>query len=387
MGLKGHFSSMRLCTGPSGRHNRRSMERGIEGHCVAGSVRTGAGLGAGFTGRDWVAQQFRQALGIDPFPGTLNLRVPQPRLAEWLSLTATPGIRLAPEPPSGCPARCYPVHASVAGRGPITAAVVVPEVRGYPPDQAELIAAVSLRDALAVADGDLVALETVPVRNTRAVLFDVDGTLVNSIDGYRLAAERAVQPYGWTVPPEAVSRAMNFGEQFWDLVVPQASLGDAEFMASLRRDTLAHWPAVLAESVLVYPGIRDSLESLKAAGLRLGICTASRGESFAPLEQAGLLTLFDAIVTAEDVARRKPDPEGILLCMERMGVLPGETAYIGDTVADIRASHAAGIYAVGVLTGAGTSSLLSGAGAHRILADLRHLPAVLLEPGARRPVA
>jgi phosphoglycolate phosphatase-like HAD superfamily hydrolase len=57
--------------------------------------------------------------------------------------------------------------------------------------------------------------------------------------------------------------------------------------------------------------------------------------------------------------------------------LADETVYIGDTVADIRASHAAGLNAVGVLTGAGNSSLLSGAGAHRILADLHQLPGVL----------
>ena len=124
------------------------------------------------------------------------------------------------------------------------------------------------------------------------------------------------------------------------------------------------------------------LRRLKAAGIRLGICTASRGESFRPLEQAGLLDLFDEVVTARDVVRRKPDPEGLLLCLERMAVSPADTAYIGDTVADISASHSAGLFAVGVLTGAGDSALLSGAGAHRILPDLRNLPEILLGSGA-----
>jgi phosphoglycolate phosphatase len=173
---------------------------------------------------------------------------------------------------------------------------------------------------------------------------------------------------------------MNFGDPFWDLVVPPESLGDEELIARLRRDTMAHWPSVLEECVLVYPGIRRILEQLTSEGVRLGICTASRGESFRPLERAGLLDFFDEIVTARDVVRRKPDPEGILLCMERMGVAAGETLYIGDTVADMQASHAAGLFAVGVLTGAGTSSLLSGAGAHRILTDLQHLPDVLFGP-------
>lgn len=353
------------------------MDCGTLGLCIGGRVRTGLGHGAGFTHLPWARRQFMHVLGIEPFPGTLNLRLDAAALAAWQALTAGPGLPLVPAQPGDCAARCYPVRASVPGRSPVTAGIVVPEVPGYAHDQVEVVSSVSLRDALAVGDGDVVVLDTVPARNRRAVLFDVDGTLVNSIDGYRLAAERAVRPYGWSVSAEAVCRAMNFGERFWDLVVPPESLGDEELIARLRRDTMAHWPAVLDECVLVYPGIRGILEALKAAGVRLGICTASRGESFRPLERAGLLEFFEQIVTARDVVRRKPDPEGILLCMERMGVSADETVYIGDTVADIRASHAAGLYAVGVLTGAGSSSLLSGAGAHRILADLQRLPAVL----------
>lgn len=352
---------------------------------IVGRVRTGLGHGAGFTSLVWARRQFMDALGIDPFPGTLNLRLAPAAIAWWQALTAGPGLRLVPERSTDCAARCYPVRASVPGLSPVTAGIVVPEVPGYAPDQVEVVASVSLRGVLGLEDGDFVTLDTVPALNRRAVLFDVDGTLVNSIDAYRLAAERAVQPYGWSVSPEAVSRAMNFGEQFWELVVPPESLGDEALIARLRRDTMAHWPAVLDECVMVYPGIRGILEALRAAGVRLGICTASRGESFRPLERAGLLEFFEEIVTARDVARRKPDPEGILLCMERMGISADETVYIGDTVADIRASHAAGLYAVGVLTGAGNSSLLSGAGAHRILADLQHLPAVLFGHDAATP--
>jgi phosphoglycolate phosphatase len=346
--------------------------------CIAGRIRSGLGHAAGFTGQPSVRRQFMHTLGIDPFPGTLNLQVDPAAISRWDILRSGVGLRLVPEQAAGCAARCYPVRASGAGRSPVTAAIVVPEVPGYPPDQIEVVSSVFLREALGAVDGDLITLDTVPARNRRAVLFDVDGTLVNSIDGYRLAAERAVQPYGWAVSPEAVSRAMNFGDRFWDLVVPPELLGDEELIARLRQQTMAHWPAVLDECVLVYPGIGGILETLKAAGVRLGICTASRGESFRPLEEAGLLGLFEEVVTARDVTRRKPDPEGILLCMERMGLNAADTVYIGDTVADIRASHAAGLFAVGVLTGAGNSPLLSGAGAHRILADLHHLPAILL---------
>jgi phosphoglycolate phosphatase len=260
----------------------------------------------------------------------------------------------------------------------ITAAIIVPEVPGYSVSKVEVLAALPLRAALQLGDGDEVTLRTVPLRNRRAVLFDVDGTLVNSIDGYRQAAGMALQPYGWSVPEDAVSRSLNFGEHFWDLVIPPEARGDPNLVERLRRDTMTHWQAVLECSVLLYPGIGGVLARLKAAGVRLGICTASQGESFHPLEQAGLLGMFDEVVTARDVERRKPHPEGILLCMERMGVSADEAIYVGDTVADIRASRAAGLFAVGVLTGAGTSAFLSEAGAHRILPDLQELPELLL---------
>jgi phosphoglycolate phosphatase len=353
------------------------MERGTISRTIAGRVKTGLGQAAGFTSLSWAQREFVRTLGIDPYPGTLNLLVDPDDLGDWQALAAQPGLRIPPECPSDCAARCYPVLASVPGKASITAGILIPEVPGYAPDQVEVLAAVSLREFFRIADGDIVTLRTVPARNRRAVLFDVDGTLVNSIDGYRLAAERAVQPYGWSVSREAVRRALNFGDRFWDLVVPAELLGDEDLIARLRRDTMAHWPAILEESVLLYPGIGAMLITLKAAGVRLGICTASQGESFLPLQRAGLLDLFEEVVTARDVTRRKPDPEGLLLCMERMGIEAGETIYIGDTVADMRASHAAGLYAIGVLTGAGDSSLLSGAGAHRLLADLQHLPEVL----------
>ena len=361
------------------------MERGTISRTVVGRVQTGLGQAGGFTSLPWAQREFMRALGIDPYPGTLNLLLDPSGLSDWQALAAQPGLRVVPERDTDCAARCYPVLASVPGQGSITAGILIPEVPGYAPDQVEVLAAVSLRESLRLADGDSVTLRTVPARNRRAALFDVDGTLVNSIDGYRLAAQRAVDSYGWSVSQEAVRRAMNFGDQFWDLVLPPELLGDQDLIAQLRRDTMAHWPAILEHSVLVYPGIGTMLATLKSAGLRLGICTASQGESFRPLERAGLLDLFEEVVTARDVVRRKPDPEGLMLCMERMGVDPVETVYIGDTVADMRASHAAGLYSVGVLTGAGDSALLSGAGAHRILASLRDLPELLLESDAISP--
>jgi HAD superfamily hydrolase (TIGR01509 family) len=344
-----------------------------------GRVVTGLGQGAGFTALPWARHQFKAGLGFAPFPGTLNLGLDRPadRLT-WALVRGAGGIRIRPTVAGACAARCFPVVVSVPGRAGVTSALVLPEVPAYPSEQVEVIAPIGLRDQLGLPDGALVTVRSAVAPRLQAVLFDVDGTLVNSIAGYQLAAQRAAEPFGFEVTTRAVSRALNFGEPFWPLVIPEERHGDEVLISRLREATLRHWPAVLEESVPVFPGIPALLEQLRDRGLRLGICTASSGESFQPLERAGLLGLFDVVVTANDVERRKPDPEGILLCMQRMGLQAADVAYVGDTVADIQASHAAGLYSVGVLTGAGDASLLAAAGAHRLAADPGQLAGFLL---------
>lgn len=117
---------------------------------------TGLGEAAGFTSLDWARAAFRDAVGIDPWPGTVNLQPSNPASrAGWDRVRARPGIVLPAPRPDWCDARCY--RARIAGR--IDAAVVIPEVENYPEDQIELIAAVGVRDALGIRDGDPVTVE------------------------------------------------------------------------------------------------------------------------------------------------------------------------------------------------------------------------------------
>ncbi len=91
-------------------------------------------------------------VGIAPFPGTLNLTVDDPASrATWDTIRKRPGIRMAAPDPAWCDGRLYPVAI-----GHIAGAIVLPEVAGYAPDQVEIIAAVGLRAALGLADGDRV---------------------------------------------------------------------------------------------------------------------------------------------------------------------------------------------------------------------------------------
>lgn len=120
---------------------------------MRGRVATGTGQGRHFTQLDWARRQFVQKLGIDPFPGTLNLVLEDAESIDVRHrLRKTPGARIENpnDGPNDCDGRCYPV--TIEGR--IDAAIVLPEVPGYSPVQIELIAPVCLRDALDLTEGD-----------------------------------------------------------------------------------------------------------------------------------------------------------------------------------------------------------------------------------------
>ncbi len=125
---------------------------------IIGRLVTGIGQGKHLTRLDWARRQFIAKLGIDPFPGTVNLVIDVPDdQVVWQRVKQTDGVRInnPNDGPRDCDARCY--RAVVGGR--IDSAIVVPEVIGYPPNQLEIIAAVNLRDALNIADGDRLTVD------------------------------------------------------------------------------------------------------------------------------------------------------------------------------------------------------------------------------------
>lgn len=351
---------------------------------ISGRVVRGLGHGAGFTRLAWARRQFIERLGVDPHPGTLNLQVESPASrSAWQEIRAGMAEVVAPESGIECEARCFP--ARIGGR--IPGAIVLPGVASYDPSQVELIAAVSLRDELGLIDGDCVEVSSSDLSAVAGVVFDVDGTLVNSIEGVQLAASRAAAMFGLDVPIERVRAAMDGGGSLWDLVLPAELRRDQELVSILRLETMRHWPAVLAESVLPFPGLAETLDRLRAAGLRLAIYTGSRGESFLPLQRAGFMEYFDPVITARDVQRPKPAPDGLMQCIERMGCPAELVAYVGDSRHDMQAARAAGMRAIGVLTGAADGAMLSLAGAERLVADHRRLPEILVRQDALAPAA
>ncbi len=126
---------------------------GMRGETIVGRLATGIGQGKHFTRLEWAQRQFVERLGIDPYPGTVNVIIDEAAsLAVWDRLKATPGVLIENpnDGPHDCDARCYPVE--IEGR--FDAAIVLPEVDGYGRDVIEMICAVGIRNALGIADGD-----------------------------------------------------------------------------------------------------------------------------------------------------------------------------------------------------------------------------------------
>lgn len=123
---------------------------------ITGRLATGVGQATGFTRLDWVRSAFKRNFGIDPHPGTVNLLVEDAAArAGWAAVKAEQGVVLHPPRTDWCDARLW--RARIADR--IPAVIVLPDVASYPESQIELVAAVRVRDVLALADGDQVVIE------------------------------------------------------------------------------------------------------------------------------------------------------------------------------------------------------------------------------------
>lgn len=122
---------------------------------LKGLLVSGQGVARQYTREAWAREAFMTAAGIDPFPGTLNLRVHDgAERRRWLASRSSAGILLPAPNLSFCDGRLFraAVSSEAAGRS-VCGAVVVPMVSAYPEDQIEIIAAIGLRDALGVEDG------------------------------------------------------------------------------------------------------------------------------------------------------------------------------------------------------------------------------------------
>ena len=268
---------------------------------LAGRVVTGTGQAASFTELIHAKQQFLEKLGIEAWPGTLNIKLEDERtFADWRSLRNSHGIGINSPDGNNCHARSYPVHIN----NRITGAIIFPEINDYPTDQVEIIAPLSLRNHFSLNDGDRLTFNVIkPIRAT-TVLFDLDGTLVDTVGAFFLLAKKTGAEFGLEVSKANMYETLNHGISYWDLVVPEAMEDRPAMINKLNDRAMQLWPGVMKDYARAFTAVAETLSGLKTAGYRLGIVTGSGERSLDLLYQQGVVGLFDAVITGSDVKNR-----------------------------------------------------------------------------------
>jgi len=177
------------------------------------------------------------------------------------------------------------------------------------------------------------------------VLFDLDGTLVDSGPIILASMQHAARTVlGREIPADELGTTI--GGQG---IVAQMQALDADHADELLEVYKEHNDG-LHETLEAFDELLALLPRLKAEGRKLGIVTAKRHRTVAlALDRfPALEDEFDVVVAHEDTDRHKPDPDPVLVAVERLGGEPSQAAYVGDSPFDIRAAKAAGAFAVAV---------------------------------------
>ncbi|HLH45868.1 MAG TPA: HAD family hydrolase [Acidimicrobiales bacterium] len=204
------------------------------------------------------------------------------------------------------------------------------------------------------------------------VIFDLDGTLVDSNYLHTLAWSRALADCGEWAPSNAIHRLVGMGG---DQLVPTL-LGHPVDGASDRRSARYH---ELIDEVRPFPEAESLLRRLRDLGLRVVLATSSPQEEVeAAVRHIGGFERFDAVTSADDVERSKPAPDVFQAALASGGLDPSRTVTVGDSVWDVQASRAAGLPCLGVETGGFSRHELSEDGALAVYRDVAELQAQLL---------
>jgi HAD superfamily hydrolase (TIGR01509 family) len=218
--------------------------------------------------------------------------------------------------------------------------------------------------------------------SVKAVLFDVDGTLVDTSYLHAVSWWEAFAQAGHEVPMARIHRAIGMGsDQLLDALLPAGRDTGADDGISAAHGALY---SVYWSRLRPLPGAADLLRACRQQGLRV-VLASSAG----PGELDKLRAVLDAdeavdeATSAGDVDKSKPAPDLVEVALEKAGLAPAEAMFVGDAVWDVKACQRAGVACIGVLSGGVSEAELLAAGAMRVYRDaadiLDSFPASILE--------
>ncbi len=194
-----------------------------------------------------------------------------------------------------------------------------------------------------------------------AVIFDVDGTLVDSNDAQARSWVDALKEFGYSVPYEKVRPLIGMGG---DKVLPE-TIGvqkDSEKGKQISKRRSEIFKEKYLPNVKPFPDAQKLLDRMRERGLKLAIATSAQPDELRPLLQiVGAADLIEDKTSARDVKSSKPDPDVMQVALKRVGYPPNEVVMIGDTPYDIEAARKVGVGTIAFRCGGWSDSDLAGA--------------------------
>lgn len=219
--------------------------------------------------------------------------------------------------------------------------------------------------------------------NVAGIIFDLDGTLIDSIDIYFRIVENALQRLD--VPPVSRSKILKAAESEdfkWERVLPREVLNRNEKIIDEAWAVIKEIaPQMFADDLDIIPGADTTLRAISAKGLKLGLVTSTQkhylSTKMLPLKNVGVDRLIEVIVTSDDVVKRKPAPDPLIMCAQHLELEPVNCVYVGDTTSDMQSGKSAGMKTIGVLTGFDDYDTLRKEQPDAIIGSIRNLSDVV----------
>lgn len=205
-----------------------------------------------------------------------------------------------------------------------------------------------------------------------AVLFDVDGTLVDSVYLHTLAWWQAIRQAGYDVPMASIHRTVGMGgDKILDKFLPadRDPDGDSTIMASHAAVFSTFWPTLRP-----LDGARELLEGCHKSGLAVALASSAKERDLEVLLAAiGADAFIEAATSSADAKESKPDPDILVAALNAVAVQAADAVFVGDAVWDIYAAGKLGIPAIGLTCGGTSEAELRDAGAVEVYSSPRAL--------------
>lgn len=209
----------------------------------------------------------------------------------------------------------------------------------------------------------------------KAIIFDLDGTLINSLPYHILAFEDLFLEHGIRIDEDDMKKLVGFSTSNI-LQIMKKKYKFHEKIQDLREERRYHYFKFLGRKNIVFSGVQRALEEIRIK-YRLAIATGSSRVTFEHSTDRDFRQLFDVTVTINDVKLGKPHPFQLLAAAKQMKLKPRECLVIGDAVQDGIAAKRAGMGFIGVLTGYTKEKELKKEGALLVLKSVKDLKKVL----------